>query len=929
MQVAVVMRTRWRIGMLARALRSVLSQTHPRWFLQIVNDGGPARIVEDEVAPYRHLLTGRLGILHLPEQRGMEAASNAGIAAAPGDVIAIHDDDDNWHPEFLERMLAWMQECGHAVGICRTKVVREVWDGERHVTRSAEEFGPWGDSITAADLALRNHFPPISMLFLRTEYQAVGPFDEALPALGDWHFNRRIASRRPIPVLAETLACWRLRDAKDPAPNSPEAAHWRSHHAVAAWPDGAAMPEYFGQAQQVRVRPWPPACGPFLEHELDSAGWCNMNRLGEPLLGSGVHLLRIQPADDLGSTVGAVGVQVHFSARFEGGHAESLPVRAASGDAITMILNARSAVQSMGLFWHDGRPCALKGPVRAIRLANPLSALQRFAGAPRLPDVLCIGAQRAGTTWLHSALQGHPQVWACGIKEFHHFDWDGTDGEVAAFRLSTSLARIAEVRDSDMPEAQRESAMRMCLRHGLAPSRTWEGYAALFESAPRDLIACDFTPAYATLAEPAVAEILRVMPDIKVILMLRDPVTRALSGALHELHRRGVMQPTMEDISAACASPENELRTDYLRTLRIWERHLPPHQLLVLFHDDIASDPERVLRRTCEFLGISATEEPCIARGATRSPVNRVHHQVPWTTLGPVKEELSRRWLPMLDELEARYGGPVSCWRAAAQARIGAAEASARGAGAGRGHTVIDNLAQWDRHHPWPRGGDEWTGQAKACGVPYAEWKEAVLSRYLPLMREGGTILEIGPGHGRWSEPLLRHAGLLVLCDVSPNCLDVCRERLTGLGRIRTHLSQGADLPPDLSGSVDAVWSYDCLVHVAPEECARYIGEIARVLKPGGVAVLHHSHRAERIALLAALSRMAMVLRRLVRPSAPASTDVGWRSRITRDELSHWARSEGLAVERQESTWMREMPGGPVRVGVPRLGDCITVLRRP
>jgi ubiquinone/menaquinone biosynthesis C-methylase UbiE len=930
MQVAIVMRTRWRLGMLPRAIRSVLSQTHRRWFLQIVNDGGPVRLVEDEVAPYRHLLSGRLGILHFNEQRGMEAASNAGIAEAPGDVIAIHDDDDSWHPEFLERMLGCMQRDGHAAAVCRSVIIRESWDGERYTTRSTEEFGPWRASLNAADLSRQNHFPPISMLFRRSEYEAVGPFHEGLPALGDWHFNRRIASRAPIPVLAETLAQWRLRDPKDRAPNSPEVAHWRSHQFVAEWPRAAPLPEYFGQVQQAPLQSWPPAGCPFAECELDPSGWCDMSRFGEPILCSGVHLLRIEPGDDLGTASGAGGVHVHFAVRCEGGDAESVPVRAASGDAITMILNARSAVQSMGMFSSDGRPSSLKVAVRAIRLGDPLPTLHRFAGAPRLPDVLCIGAQRAGTTWLHRALQGHPQVWACGIKEFHHFDWDGTGGEVASFRLATSLARIAELRDAEMTQTQRESAMRMYLRHGLTPSRTWEGYAALFESAPRHLLACDFTPAYATLEEPTVAELVRVMPSIKVILLLRDPATRALSGALHQLRHRGVGQPTGDDIRAACASPENELRTDYMRTLRIWERYLPPSQLLVLFHDDIASDPERVIGRTCGFLGISAPEEPGIVRGATRSSINQVRHQVPWTALAPVKEELSRRWLPMLSALEARFGGPVSQWRAAAEARVAAAGASASGAGAGRGHAVIDNLAQWDRRHPWPHGGDEWTGQAMACGVPYAEWKQAVLYRYLPLMREGGTILEIGPGHGRWSEPLLEHADLLILCDISPNCLDTCRERLTGLGRIRTHLSQAADLPPDLSGAVDAVWSYDCLVHVAPPECERYIREIARVLKPGGVAMLHHSHRPGSGRGMAwALSRAASALRRVMRWAAHADSHAGWRSRVTREDVRGWSTAAGLMVERQESMWTHHSARGPVQVGVPRLGDCITVLRRP
>jgi SAM-dependent methyltransferase len=929
-RVAIIMRTRWRLHVLPRGIRSVLSQTCPHWFLQIVNDGGPAHIVEADIAPYRDLLGTRLGVLHLARHHGMEAASNAGIAAAAGDVIAIHDDDDTWHPEFLERMLAWMQRHGHAAAVCRSTIIREEWDGARYVNRSTEEFGPWTDSLSAEDLATRNHFPPISLLFRRSEYQEFGPFHEGLPALGDWHFNKRLASRRPIPVLAETLAQWRLRDTADRAPNSPAIAHWRSRRFVAEWPHDAPLPEYFSQVQQVRIHSWANVECRWPQHQLDATQWGDMDRDGEPLLGAGVHLVHMRPdvGDDTSGTPG--GPRRCFCARGEGESVERIPLVPASGDGVTMLLNARRPVRGMGLFDPDGHAIPLRGAVRSIRLADPLPALERFAGVPRLPDVLCIGAQRAGTTWLHRALQGHPGVWQCAIKEFHHFDWDGVDEDVAAFGQSSALAAIANLQEASIGEDERESAMRMLLRYGLMRSRTWEHYASLFESAPCNLLACDFTPAYAALDEAVVAEIAQVMPKVKVVLMLRDPVTRAISGALHQLRREGVESPSENEVSAACESAGNRLRTDYVRTLGIWERHIPADRFLVVFHDDAVTDPNSVMARTCAFLGLDEPQD----RGAwdmwARVPINRMRYDAGRTGLASVKAELSRRWLPMLVELEARFGGPVSQWRAAAEARIAAVSASAAGAGAGQGHSVIDNLAQWDVRHPWSRDGDEWTRQAEACGVPYTEWKQAVLSRYIPLMARGGTILEIGPGHGRWSEPLLARADLLVLCDVSPNCLDACRERLTGMGRFRTHLAQAADLPPDLVGAVDAVWSYDCLVHVAPAECERYITEIARVLKPGGVAILHHSHRPGVGRFPSgALRRAASALRRLVRSSARADSHTGWRSPVTREDVCRWSEHAGLMVERQESVWTHESARGPISVGVPRLGDCITVLRRP
>ena len=46
-----------------------------------------------------------------------------------------------------------------------------------------------------------------------------------------------------------------------------------------------------------------------------------------------------------------------------------------------------------------------------------------------LPSFLCIGAQKAGTTWLHAQLRSHPKVWLPPIKELHYFDHKFVKGQ--------------------------------------------------------------------------------------------------------------------------------------------------------------------------------------------------------------------------------------------------------------------------------------------------------------------------------------------------------------------------------------------------------------------------------------------------------------------------------------------------------------------
>lgn len=160
-----------------------------------------------------------------------------------------------------------------------------------------------------------------------------------------------------------------------------------------------------------------------------------------------------------------------------------------------------------------------------------------------------------------------------------------------------------------------------------------------------------------------------------------------------------------------------------------------------------------------------------------------------------------------------------------------------------------------------------------------SEWKQAliedVLARWIPA---GATVLEVGPGAGRWSQPLEARASRLVLVDVSEQPLELCRERLSGHTPVQYILSSGNDLSGVDDCSIDAVWSFDVFVHIAPRDQAAYLGEIGRVLRPGGVAVVHHSDGRNRGRL----------------PSRH-----GWRSPMSRDLFAALAVEHGLQVVHQ------------------------------
>jgi SAM-dependent methyltransferase len=210
------------------------------------------------------------------------------------------------------------------------------------------------------------------------------------------------------------------------------------------------------------------------------------------------------------------------------------------------------------------------------------------------------------------------------------------------------------------------------------------------------------------------------------------------------------------------------------------------------------------------------------------------------------------------------------------------------------GNSPVDNRRKWSGHD-WSGRGEEWNASP--------EWKQAliedVLMRWIP---EEGVALEIGPGAGRWSEALAARASRLVLVDVSGRSLELCRERFNGDVHIQYILSSGSDLPGVEEGSVDAVWSFDVFVHVAPSDQAAYLAEIARVLAPGGVAVVHHADG---------------------RNGGQLPSRHGWRSPMSRKLFAAFATECGLRVECQLDSW-----GPDGRYDLSAYADAITVCKR-
>jgi Sulfotransferase family len=229
----------------------------------------------------------------------------------------------------------------------------------------------------------------------------------------------------------------------------------------------------------------------------------------------------------------------------------------------------------------------------------------RQVATPRpSPDFLCIGAQRAGTTWLYENLKTHPGVWLPPEKELHYFD------EKAVHPLRELVARSPSGRrwldqllrrGHAWRSAPSMPALRWYLRYFFG-RRSDEWYSALFEQGAF-LRTGELTPAYATLSRDEIARVHRLVPDVRIIFLMRNPVERAWSQALLQV-RYGHLPADAGAMAEHFRSEESRSRGDYLCTIEHWSQFFDTDRIFIGFMEDIHFHPHDVLRRLCAFLGI-------------------------------------------------------------------------------------------------------------------------------------------------------------------------------------------------------------------------------------------------------------------------------------------------------------------------------------
>ena len=274
----------------------------------------------------------------------------------------------------------------------------------------------------------------------------------------------------------------------------------------------------------------------------------------------------------------------------------------------------------------------------------------------RPPDFLVIGAQKAGTTWLYLNLMSHPGVWVPPVKELNYLNQrfmpsaDGWEGAMRLRRVREAKERMLADRAEPRLRASWQRAVEACDHEHLDDA----AYCRIFGCAEPGLVCGEVSPEYALLPPEAVRHVARLNPALRILMILRDPLQRALSH-ISMAFRDGTIGDPSRGLSAELIRGAIA-RSDYPAAIERWRAALPTTSLHLLSYEQLRDEPLALLERACHALGacLDVSVFSNSSRVVFRGEPSRVHPDAVAliaNALGPIYErmreiapEIASRW---------------------------------------------------------------------------------------------------------------------------------------------------------------------------------------------------------------------------------------------------------------------------------------------
>lgn len=302
---------------------------------------------------------------------------------------------------------------------------------------------------------------------------------------------------------------------------------------------------------------------------------------------------------------------------------------------------------------------------------------------------ICIGAQKAGTSWLSTNLNKDERFSRCPfVKEIHYFDYlyknsphlnrwrahfilqlcqQGNQEKLKPILFNWLSNRQQQYLNKSEKITATENKL-LARRVGLLLDEIndkW--YAELLRTNEKQPFALDITPDYAVIGRKGFEHIKQIAKEVKLLFILRNPVERAWSGLLQgKKHTaegiEGFLKRTTDEdqlFKILTSGLDIGVRNDYLTTLEHLDAiGLLNGQVLIKFYDEIGTNPEKFITDIYHFLNMPLPSMDIFADTLH----NRIH-ATPKTLMScQLEYRVKAHYSPMLEKIEQQFITIPSTW---------------------------------------------------------------------------------------------------------------------------------------------------------------------------------------------------------------------------------------------------------------------------
>lgn len=230
----------------------------------------------------------------------------------------------------------------------------------------------------------------------------------------------------------------------------------------------------------------------------------------------------------------------------------------------------------------------------------PKNSLINDKQVGRSPDFLCIGVQNSATTWLYQLLQNQHEIWVPPIKEINYFNsmyFKKSSAYSGIWRRKTALRRLKQaINNNDNINQNWLDLLVLLTREEV--DEDW--YKNIFSYAPKRKKCGEISPDYSMLSLDAIEHIYKSNPNLKIILILRSPIERAIS------HLKSIkkIEPLLSEKCSHDITKQQSVfeRGNYPKIIDKWLSVFPREQIHIDFQEKLKHNPELFLDKLSQFL---------------------------------------------------------------------------------------------------------------------------------------------------------------------------------------------------------------------------------------------------------------------------------------------------------------------------------------